>query len=345
MSARCLSRNQVERLARLALDCVEREYPSKIAHVLRSDRDVAAPRELTPVFRGCFDWHSAVHAHWMLARLCRLHQELPIAAEIRAFLARNLRADPVTIEVAYLEAEGRESFERPYGLAWLLQLAAELHEWHDPEAQAWREALRPLEGVAAQRFLRWFPRLTHPIRTGEHSQTAFAMGLIWDWASSVGHSEMKALIERRARDFHGADREAPFAYEPGGQDFLSPCLAEADLMRRVLPPGAFRDWLQRFFPVADLPADRVPLNPVRVSDPADGKLAHLDGLNLSRAWMLEGIASALSADDPLHACLQERADEHARCGLAAVTGEHYAGAHWLGSFAVYLLSGRGGGRA
>ena len=343
----------VARFARLALDCVGREYPNKIGHVLQGDADVAPPRELTPVFCGCFDWHSSVHGHWLLARLTRLHPGAAFAAEARAALAGGFTPEKISGEVAYLEGEGRNTFERPYGLAWLLQLCAELREWDDPEARRWREYLAPLEALAAARLAAWLPRLRYPIRTGEHSQTAFALGLALDWARTADADTLAALIEERARFYHLADRDGPLAYEPSGQDFLSPCLAEADLMRRVLAPAAFADWLGGFLPAipakggakggADDAADDATgwLPVAEVTDRADGKLAHLDGLNLSRAWMLEGIAAGLPPADPRRPALLATARTHRQAGLAAVTGEHYEGGHWLGSFAAYLVTGRG----
>jgi hypothetical protein len=232
-------------------------------------------------------------------------------------------------------------FERPYGLAWLLQLAAELRDWEEQEAQLWAFNVGPLERQAARRIADWLPKLNHPIRTGEHSQTAFAFGLILDWARAVPEAEMAALVEARARKFYLDDRDCPLGYEPSGQDFLSPCLAEADLMRRILEPPAFAAWLGAFLPGLPLEGSAAWLEPAVVSDPTDGKLAHLDGLNLSRAWTLEGIASGLPAADPRRPAVLAAAARHRAAGLRAVTGEHYEGGHWLGSFATYLVTGRG----
>lgn len=331
----------VSRFARLALDCVRREYPNKIAHTLASDADVAPPRELTPAFYGCFDWHSSVHGHWLLARLARLYPGEDFAADARAALTRSLTRQNIAAEARYVGAAGRDTFERPYGLAWLLQLAAELRTWDDTGARRWSEALEPLETAAAERIAAWLPKLTYPIRTGEHSQTAFAFGLILDWARTAGNADMAALLERRSLELYRGDRRCPLEYEPGGQDFLSPCLAEADLMRRILPPSDFAPWLTGFMPA--VPASDSPdwLPPAQVSDRADGKIAHLDGLNLSRAWMLEGIAAGLPQRDPRQTPLRSAAKIHREAGLAAVTGERYEGGHWLGSFAVYLVTRRG----
>jgi uncharacterized protein (DUF885 family) len=332
------------RFAALALACVHQEYPNKIAHVLGGDADVRPPRELTPAFFGCYDWHSAVHGHWLLARLARLRPEAPWAAEARAALARSLTADHVAAEVRYLDGPGRVSFERPYGLAWLLQLAAELREWDSPEAKGFSQALAPLERAAAGRLSEWLPKLTRPIRVGEHAQTAFALGLVLDWARGADTGRA-GTVEARVRDFYQADEACPLAYEPSGEDFLSPCLAEADLMRRVLAPEGFAAWLGRFLPGLPTTAAASWLPPAVVTDPADPKLAHLDGLNLSRAWMLEGIAAGLPAGDARAAALRAAAAAHAQAGLASVTGEHYEGGHWLGTFAVYLTTRRGLGAA
>jgi Protein of unknown function (DUF2891) len=330
-----------ERFARLALACVHQEYPNKIAHVMSSDADARPPRELTPAFFGCYDWHSSVHGHWLLARVARLLPEAPFAAEARRALARSLTPGNLAAEVRYLEGRGRVSFERPYGLAWLLQLGAELREWGSPEARDWAAALEPLERASVARIRDWLPKLTQPIRVGEHSQTAFALGLVLDWARVAGDAQTEGLVAARSREFHGEDRGCPLGYEPSGEDFLSPCLGEADLMRRVLPPAEYVRWLSGFLP--GLPEDGSPgwLEPGVVTDPTDPKLAHLDGLNLSRAWMLEGMASGLPEGDRRIPGLRAAAAVHRQKGLAAVTGEHYEGGHWLGTFAVYLVTGRG----
>jgi uncharacterized protein (DUF885 family) len=326
------------RFARLALACVHREYPNKIAHVLNGDEDARPPRALTPAFHGCYDWHSAVHGHWLLARLARLFPDAPWAADARAALARSLTAENLAAETSYLEGKGRTSFERPYGLAWLLQLAAELRETAGPQARAQQQAIAPLERAAAARLTEWLPKLSRPVRIGEHAQTAFALGLVLDWARAADPA-LARLAEERARAFYLRDRACPLAYEPSGEDFLSPCLGEADLMRRVLGAGEYGAWLETFLP--DLVAGRAVLEPAVVTDRADPKLAHLDGLNLSRAWMLEGIAAALGPADPRRAVLARAAATHRQAGLAAVTGEHYEGGHWLGTFAAYLVTGRG----
>ena len=326
-----------ERFASLTLACVAREYPNKIAHTLESDADARPPRLLTPVFFGCYDWHSSVHGHWLLARLARRYPAARFVPPARAALRASFTPEKVAGEVAYLEGAGRATFERPYGLAWLLRLAAELREWDDPEARAWSDTLAPLEKAAASRLAAWLPKLAYPIREGEHAQTAFAFGLVLDWAHAAGDARMERLLISRTRDLYSTDRSCPIAYEPSGQDFLSPCLAEADLMRRLLAPPAFASWLREFLPA--IPGDGTPwLRVAAVTDPSDGKLAHLDGLNLSRAWMLEGIAASLPPRDPRLPALRSAAAEHRASGLASVTGAHYEGGHWLGTFAVYLVT-------
>ncbi len=330
-----------ERFAGLALACVHKEYPNKIAHVLNSDADVAPPRKLTPAFYGCFDWHSSVHGHWLLARLARTFPDASFAPKAIAALQQSFTRENLEQEARYLSGEGRTSFERPYGLAWLLQLGQELREWNHPAAHEMAANLRPLEDAAVDRLKTWLPKLSHPVRSGEHSQTAFALGLILDTARASGNRELAGLAADRARVFYLDDKNCPMAYEPSGEDFLSPCLAEADVMRRVLPPKRFANWLSVFLP--EIPRDGSAnwLKPAIVTDRSDPKLAHLDGLNLSRAWMLEGIAHGLPATDRRLSSLRAAAVAHRAAGVAAVTGEHYEGGHWLGSFAVYLVTARG----
>lgn len=303
MPAPTLNERSAARFARLALACVTREYPNKVAHVLHSDGDARPPRELTPAFYGCYDWHSAVHGHWLLARLVRLFPEADFAVEAREALAKNITPEAIAVEVEYMRA--RPGFERPYGLAWLLALHAELGS----------SVLQPLTDVAVAHIANWLPKLAYPDRSGQHANTAFALGLMIDAAPAL-----RPLLLQRARDFYATDRDAPVRWEPSGEDFLSPALCEADLMRRVLDPAKFAAWLAAFLP------DVSSLQPVRSTDPRDGKLAHADGLNLSRAWMLKNLG------------FDDLAGKHYEAGLTAVTGEHYEGGHWLATFAVYGLT-------
>ena len=341
MSEGAVRTPSAERLVDLILAAIGREYPSHVVHWMGSDADARPPRELTPAFFGSFDWHSSVHGHWALARLVRLHPGASFEPRARAALARSLTAENISGEIAYVSIAERAGFERPYGLAWLLQLCAELREWTDSDAAAWGKALAALEALARERLAQWLPKLPWPVRSGVHPQTALSLGLTLDWARVANDRELESLILTRARHWFGADRAAPIAYEPSGTDFLSPALGEADLMRRILSRSEFGNWFEAFLPDLESPVAARWLTTVTSPDSSDGQLAHLDGLNLSRAWMLEAIASALDPVDTRRVVLGAAARAHAAAGLNAVSGEHYAGAHWLGSYAVYLMTRRG----
>ncbi len=337
MAANGFDPSLAARFAGLALDCVHREYPNKISHNLNSASDVKAPHELTPAFYGCYDWHSSVHGHWLLVRLARLFPNAEFTGAARRAVGKSLAPANLTAEAAYLAGAGRNTFERPYGLAWLLQLVAELKEWDDPEGRQWSANLRPLEEAAVARITAWLPKLERPVRSGEHSNTAFAIGLMLDYARIARNSGFAQLLESRARDYYFKDKDCPISYEPSGEDFLSPCLAEADVMRRILPAAEFAAWFDGFLP--RLEAGN--LESTEVSDQSDARLYHLAGLNLSRAWMLEGILSALPANYPRRGVLTAAAGRLRQTGMDSIRSEHYEGGHWLGSFAVYLASGRG----
>lgn len=321
--------------AHLALDCIERPYPNKLAHVLAGPEDARPPTALTPAFYGCFDWHSAVHGHWLLVRLLRRDPDAAWAQDATAALTRNLSSTNLAGELVYLSREDRVGFERPYGLAWLLQLAAEVRRWQAPRATEIANGLLPLERLASQRLVEWAQKLSFPVRSGEHSCSAFAFGLALDWARDAGDTEVAVRLASRVRAMHADDRGCNLALEPSGQDFLSPSLAAADLMRRVLSSEAFATWLTAALP--EIPEDgSVLFEPAVPSDRHDGKLVHLDGLNLSRAWMLAGIADGLPREDRRRASILATAAAHRDAGLAAIAGTPYEGSHWLGSFAVYL---------
>lgn len=330
-----------DRFAILALDCVHREYPNKISHVMQSAEDARPPNELTPAFYGCFDWHSSVHGHWLLTRLLNTAPDTVFAEEIREKLSQSFTAENFEGELAYYMAPGRNAFERPYGIAWYLQLVAELEESEDEQLTAWRETLRPLEDAIVGKTRAWLPNLSYPVRLGTHNQTAFAFGLMIDYARTVGNQTFEQELTDKVLAFHRADVNCPLAYEPSGEDFLSPCLMEADLMRRVLSGVEFSAWLGAFLPQIPMDGSSDWLEPGVVLDASDGKLVHLDGVNLSRAWALEGIASALPEGDPRIAALQASAALHRETGIAAVSDEHYSGSHWLASFATYLTTQRG----
>lgn len=330
-----------DRFAHMALSCIHREYPNKISHVMNSDDDAKPPHKLTPAFYGCFDWHSSVHGHWLLVRLLKQDPESPFAAVIREALSESFTSEKIAQEVAYYGAEGRKSFERPYGIAWYLQLVAELEESDDDQLQDWRATLQPLEEAIVAKITDWLPKLAYPVRLGTHNQTAFAFGLMLDYARTVKNEVFETLLTAKVMQFHAADFNCPIGYEPSGEDFLSPCLMEADLMRRVMSQKDYTEWLMKFLPAIPLDGRANWLQPAVVHDATDGKLVHLDGVNLSRAWALEGIASALKADDPRRAAILAAADVHKEAGIAAVSDEHYAGSHWLASFATYLETRRG----
>ena len=328
--------------ANLALDCIHKEYSNKIAHFMSSDEDLKPPRELYPAFYGCFDWHSSVHGHWLLVRLLNTHPDLIDGPAVISKLNQSFTRDNIAGELANYQRPGMTSFERPYGIAWLLQLTTELRQSTLPEAKSSLTELEPLEALAVNNMTAWPPKLTHPIRTGEHSQTAFAFGLMLDWSRAADNVAFESLLTSRIRAFYLDDRDCPLAYEPSGQDFLSPCIAEADLMRRVMTETEFSTWLDTFFPELDANLGEAWLQPATVTDKTDGKLAHLDGLNTSRAWMLEGIIAGLPRDDARRSTLTTAVEAHRKAGLSAVLGDmHYMGSHWLGSFATYLQTQRG----
>lgn len=321
-------------LSELALNCVEREYPNKPSHVLNNEDEVRSPQVLHPAFYGCFDWHSSVHGHWMLIRVLKLHPDISTGARIRTSLNKNLTADNIAEEVAYFEEPNRKSFERTYGWAWLLKLGEELYSWDDPDGQRWYANIEPLIRVLVSRYIDFLPRQTYPIRTGVHPNTAFGIAFALDFARSTGDKTLESLLVERSKYYYAADRVYPANWEPGGEDFFSPALMEADLMRRVLDPAEFTAWFDGFMPT--LP--REILIPATVADRTDPKIVHLDGLNLSRAWCMAGVASSLPTDSPARNILVESADRHATDALAHITSGSYEGEHWLASFAVYTLS-------
>jgi hypothetical protein len=335
-----MTREQASTFARLALKGIGQEYPNKPDHVINGTADIKSPRELHPAFFGCFDWHSSVHGHWMLVRLLRLFPDLPEAKQIRSILSEHFTEKNLKAETDYFKQPNRQSFERTYGWAWLLKLAEELHDWDDPQGSEWSRNLKPLEETVVARYLSFIPKQTYPIRTGVHPNTAFGLAFGLDYARAAGNKPLQELLEKRSRDYFLNDSAAPVAWEPGGVDFFSPTLMEADLMRRVLPPTEFGPWLSRFLPNLAKGEAKSLLTPAEVSDRSDPQLVHLDGLNLSRAWCMQGIASALAADDPTRKILLDSAAHHAEAGLRYVSSGDYVGEHWLASFAVYLLSSK-----
>jgi len=336
-----LEDEQVVSFARLALDSIVREFPNKPGQVYTGPESAVVPREIHPVFYGSFDWHSSVHGHWMLVRLLKTQPNSSIEAEIRTLLHTQLNADALLVEAAYFDEKQNKGFERMYGWAWLLQLAHELHTFEDDDAKIWAAHLKPLEDQVVALLLGYLPRLSHPIRTGVHPDTAFAFGMELDYARAVGNKELEQALVAKVLSFYQDDVNYPVQYEPSGEDFFSAGLNEADLMRRVLTQQEYVAWLDAFFPgLADGAMGRV-LTPTQVSDVTDGRLVHLAGLNLSRGWTLEGIVSALPDGDQRKDVLQAAAIAHRKVGLEYVFSGHFEGEHWLASFAIYLVTQAG----
>jgi hypothetical protein len=322
----------------LALKCVGKEYPNKLDHVNNDAGDVRSPRAMHGAFYGCFDWHSSVHGHWMLVHLVRLFPDLAEAREIRTALDANLTEKNIAKEVAYLGQSNRASFERTYGWAWLLKLAEELHAWNDDDAGRWSRNLQPLADAFVLKYLTFLPKQNYPIRTGVHPNTAFGLAFALDYARGVGNTKLESLITERSRSYFGGDVNYPGSWEPGGEDFFSPALMEADLMRRVMSKPEFARWFHRFLPAVARGEPRALIQPAIVTDRTDPKLVHLDGLNLSRAWCMRNIAVALPRNDRARGVLARAALAHAKASLPHVASGNYEGEHWLASFAVYLLT-------
>lgn len=331
-----LAEKEAYRFVKLALAGLNREFPNKPGNVLRSAVDAKTPREMTPVFYGHFDWHSSVHGHWTLVRLLRLFPEAGWAGKVRDELEKKFTKDGLQAEAAYLKAN--PSFERMYGWAWALRLGLELRALDDDQGRKWAESYRPVEEIIVAHAKAYLPKLDWPIRCGFHPESAFPLGQMMDWARATGDEELEALVSEKAKSFYLKDEAYPVRYEPSGNDFFSPGLNEADLMRRVLPEKEFRTWIASFFPEFDLGNLDTP---VTVRDFEDGHLVHLVGLNLNRAWNLRGIAGALEGD--LQKRLLTVAEAHEKAGLRDAISGYYEGDHWLGTFAVYLMTGAGEG--
>ena len=334
--AQDLTQEAASRFANQVLTSIRREYPNKMDHVLNGPADVKGPRALHPAFFGSFDWHSCVHGHWMLVTLLREFPELPEAGAIRAALDEDLAPVRIQAEVDYFRNPAYRGFERPYGWAWLLKLQAELRTWDAPDARRWAAQLQPLADAVVEQYQAFLPKLTYPNRTGVHPNTAFNLDLALDYARAAGDTKFEALLLERARTYYAQDRNGPMAWEPAGEDFLSPCLEEAALMRKVLAPKAYRTWVAAFLP--DLLKHGV-LVPAKVSDRTDPRIVHLDGLNLTRARCLHMVAAGLGQQDPRSAALERTAQRHAQEALPHVVSGNYEGDHWLATFAVYLLQG------
>jgi hypothetical protein len=319
--------------AAVTLGHVTREYPNKLDHVLAGPEDARTPSALHPVFYGSFDWHSCVHGYWLLGRVLRRFPDCAPASEIRTLFDRQLTREKIAGECAYLAAPDARGFERPYGWAWLLKLAAELSRL--PESR-WSEALSPLAALFAQRVRDFLPVARYPVRVGTHFNTAFALRMAFDYADEAGDHALGRLIIEKAEAWYGADHACPAWGEPSGDDFLSPALIEAECMRRLLPPARFRAWFDRFLPHLASRQPETLFEPAMVTDRSDGKIAHLDGLNLSRSWCLRALAEALPPADPRRATMLGAAQIHLDASLPHLFA-HYMGEHWLASFAVLAL--------
>ncbi|MDD7887326.1 DUF2891 domain-containing protein [Flavivirga sp. 57AJ16] len=319
-------------LAELPLHCINTEYPNKLSQTLGSDADLKSPSVLHPAFYGCFDWHSAVHGHWSLVSLLKSFPEMDKAEAIKQKLLHNISKENIEQEVAYFFGKHNKSYERTYGWAWLLKLAEEIHSWEAPIARELEANLQPLTDLIVGKYMEFLPKLNYPIRVGEHPNTAFGLSFAWDYANTVKNNTLKKSIEQRAREFYLKDTGCPITWEPGGYDFLSPCLEEAALMKRVLTTAEFKVWISSFLP--QLSKKDFVLETGKVSDRKDGKLVHLDGVNFSRAWSLNKIAEGLS--EYVH--LKDIANQHINYSLPSIVGDSYEGGHWLGSFAIYALN-------
>ena len=332
-----LTAENASHFARLALAGIGREYPNKLDHVMNEAGDVRAPRDLHPAFFGCFDWHSAVHGHWLLVRLRRAFPDLPERLQIDETLASHFTAEALEAELAYLKQPNRGSFERTYGWAWLLKLHEELLRAGDEMAKGWARALEPLATHFVGRYLAFLPRQDYPIRSGQHANTAFGLLFAAEYATAVSHAALSGLVKERAMAYFGADRDYPGRLEPSGEDFFSPALMEAHLMQRILPREKFAAWWHAFLPKTAEGQPEPLFRPAKVSDRSDLKIVHLDGLNLSRAWSLRHVAAGLPAEDPAVPVLQKSAAAHAKASLPHVSSGNYAGEHWLATFALLML--------
>ena len=323
------------KFAKLALAHVRREYPNKLDHVLHGPLDLKEPRLLHPVFFGSFDWHSCVHGYWLLATVLRLFPEVSEARGIETLFDAQITGAGIEAEVDYLDQPLRATFERPYGWAWLLMLSAELERHRTEHAKKWSRELAPLTAAFVDRFVAFLPKATYPTRVGTHFNSSFALALALEYAQVARHEQLRAQLAQKATEWYGADTDCQ-AWEPSGDDFLSSALMEAECMRRVLDTNDFSQWIDRFLPRLTAGQPRTLFQPAIVSDRSDGKIAHLDGLNLSRAWCWRALASSWPASDPRRSIALNAAETHLAASLPHVAGD-YMGEHWLATFALLAL--------
>lgn len=328
-----LTLEQANILATLPLECVEKEYPNKLGHVLGDGADLAEPKALHPSFYGCFDWHSAVHGHWSMVKLLKLYPKLEEADRIKQILRINLSKENIAQEVAYFDGKHNKNYERTYGWGWLLKLAEEIHTWEEPLARELEQNMAPLTQLISQKMVEYLPKLVYPVRVGTHTNTAFGLSFAWDYAKTMSDTKLLDAIKERAMHFYKDDKGCPLTWEPSGADFLSPCFEEVDLMRRILPKEEFLTWMDQFLP--RLKSSDFTIDVAQVGDREDGQLVHLDGLNFSRAWVFYGLAEQYSEH---YGHLELLAHEHVAHSFPSLIGDNYEGGHWLGSFAIYALS-------
>ena len=331
-----LTREGAEHFAALALKCITQEFPNKTQHVQIDSNDFQQPSGYHPAFYGCFDWHSAVHGHWMLVKLLKEFPNMAQAIAIREALGRHLTRERICVELAYFSPKYNKSFERTYGWAWLLKLTEELYTWDDPQGQGWYANLQPLAEHIAGLYIVFLPKQSYPNRTGVHPNTAFGLSLAWDYAIRLNYEALKNSIRSRSIDYYAHDKDCPGQWEPGGTDFFSPCLIEAELMAKILPNKNFREWLTAFLSGLKDKEPAILFTPVNVTDRSDGHLVHLDGLNLSRAWCFLNIAANVE-DNIIRQQLITAAKQHLAKTIPQIADGDYMGKHWLASFAVYAL--------
>jgi len=322
---------QARKIFELPVHCIRVEFPNKPGETLGSPADLKRPLDSRPIFYGCFDWHSSVHGYWSIVRLMKTFPELDARDTVRTMLNAVITDRNVATEKAFFEDYNNRNFERTYGWAWFLTLQSELFTWHDKDAQRWRQTLKPLEDLLVTKYITYLPKLVYPIRTGTHDNTAFGLSLALDYARTVGNADFEKVIKENAVRLYSKDKNAPLAFEPGGNDFLSPCLEEALLMSKVLNNSDYSQWLKGFLPEVFEPD--FSLAPGIVSDRTDGQLVHLDGLNFSRATCLYGMAYKL----PSLKHLRSIGDAHLTYSINNITNDDYMGSHWLGTFALYAM--------
>ncbi|WP_298475853.1 DUF2891 domain-containing protein [uncultured Maribacter sp.] len=327
-----LTLSEANRLASLPLECMQVEFPNKLNQTMNDSAHLGMPKQLHPAFYGCFDWHSAVHGHWSLVSLLKQFPSIENGQEIKEKLKTNISKENIEAELAYFKRKGNATYERTYGWAWVLKLAEELHTWDTPLARELETNLQPLTDYIVKAYTVFLPKLNYPIRVGEHSNTAFGLSLALDYAEVVNSVELKNSIESTVNRFYIKDKNCPLGWEPSGFDFLSPCLEEANIVRRFMTPADFKRWLDAFLP--QLTNVDFELEPGKVSDRADGKMVHLDGLNFSRAWCLYGISNSI----PEYKHLEVIAGNHILHSLPNIVDGNYSGTHWLGTFALYSLN-------